>query len=264
MLKNLKPSATYSVRVLAYSASGHGPSSPTVQGKTLRETSYNVSLIWASATGIYSTDVLGDSVHKLVPAVQWASSVGRHNPYISSLAWHKGSSLYFALSNGSVFHYDADRSTPKVTQVLGVSYAQSIAYDYIGQKLYWSNPKQQMILRCNAGACDHSSEKMEWLHIITMAKEIAVDSMQGILVWNTGHTLEACRMNSYSRTDLYQTGLFSGVQITGFTLDSDLPRAYFVTRSSSGSDLWKLGYDLRRKQKPTLITRLTDANLLGK
>lgn len=224
---------------------------------------YNISLLWASGSGIYDTDVLGDNVQQLVSAEQWSVGSGRYTPYVSSVAWHTGKSLYYALSNGSVFYYNAEGSVPKITQVRGISYAQSIAYDYIGQKLYWSNPKRQMVLRCSVGGCDNSADKMEWLRIVTMAKEIAIDSLKGTLVWNTGHSLEASKLNGYHPIVLYQTGLFSGVQIMGFTLDGS-DHVYFVTRSSSGSVLRQLTYDKRGRPRPVEIARFNEINLLGK
>lgn len=50
----------------------------------------------------------------------------------------------------------------------------------------------------------------EALQIVTIAREIAVDSYKGDLVWTTGHSIEMSRMNGYDHETLFQNGLFSG------------------------------------------------------
>lgn len=38
-----------------------------------------------------------------------------------------------------------DRRTGDTVNIFHISYATSIAFDWLGQKLYWSNPKQNVV-----------------------------------------------------------------------------------------------------------------------
>jgi proto-oncogene tyrosine-protein kinase ROS len=287
--------------VLAYTASGRGPLSSPKRGKTLRESASDITLLWGSQTGLYSTNTLGEDVQLLTTSpssdTEWKTpsviSVGNHesaSAYMWSLTWYE-TSVFFALSNGSVFYYDSrslqhpvsvspkplkDSSSglkhPKVSLLKGISYAQSIAFDYIGQRLYWSNPKQQTILRCTftldgsgvpSSVMSSSASRAERLQLVTMAREIAVDSFKGLLLWSTGHSLEMSRLNGYSHGTLFQTGLFSGAQIMGITLDTDQSRIYWITRSSTGSKLQRLSYNIRGAQLPMVIANYDDMTIAG-
>ncbi|CAG7731891.1 unnamed protein product [Allacma fusca] len=268
VLRNLRPSSAYEIQILAYSSSGRGPLSVLLRGKTLRETAFNISLLWASQMGLYSTDTLGENVQQLVSAQQFIPNV--QGLMISSLAWHDHASVYFALTNGTIFHYVAENQTtnPKLTQIRSISYAHSIAFDYIGQKLYWSNPKRQAILRCSIGLCDESRENVELLQVVTIAREIAIDSENAFLLWSTGHSLEISRLNGYNHSVLYQTGLFSGVQIMGLTVDTgvlsglDKSKVYFITRSSTGSKLWEMRYT-ENQQAPKIVANFNEVSITG-
>lgn len=154
-----------------------------------------------------------------------------------------------------------------VSLISGISFAQSIAFDYIGQRLYWSNPKVQTIYRCalttlittNTTSC----QTREPLQVVTMAREIAVDSYKGLLLWSTGHSIEMSRMNGYAHGTLVQNGLFSGKQIMGMTLDTEQSRIYWITRSASGSSLQRLQYNIRGAQMPMVIANFEDTSITG-
>lgn len=148
--------------------------------------------------------------------------------------------------------------------IKGISFAQSIAFDYIGQRLYWSNPKQQTIYRCFLrGSGSLKCESRERLQLVTMAREIAVDAYKGHILWSTGHSIEMSRMNGYAHGTLFQHGLFSGKQIMGMTLDTEQSRVYWITRSASGSSLQRLQYNIRGVQMPMVIANYDDTTITG-
>lgn len=153
-----------------------------------------------------------------------------------------------------------------MTLLKGISFAQSIAFDYIGQRLYWSNPRQQTIFRCPLPLL--SSEEVECssrepLQLVTMAQEIAVDSYKGLLLWSTGHSIEMSRLNGYAHGTLFQNGMFSGKQIMGMTLDTEQSRIYWITRSASGSVVQRLQYNIRGAQLPMVIANYEDTSITG-
>lgn len=52
----------------------------------------------------------------------------------------------------------------------------------------------------------------EPLPILTVAKELNVDSIEGFIYWSTGHAVECARLNGKQRKTYYPAELFSGKQ----------------------------------------------------
>lgn len=110
-LPDLRPSTFYSVQVAAYSAGGgRGRWSLPSRGKTLARSAHNISLLWGSGQGLYATDTLGEEL-TLLTGGDWG--VGRKGGSkqiqpspntVASLTWWE-STVFYALSNGSVFVY---------------------------------------------------------------------------------------------------------------------------------------------------------------
>ena len=255
--------------MLAYSPNGRGPLSLPFRGRTLRETGYNISFLWGSDSGLYSSDPLGENVNHLVFPTQWKNT--GENWSISSMTWHE-SSVFFSTNNGSVYHYDGGRglnnaspAAAGVKHLRGISFAHSVAFDYMGEKLYWSNPKKQAILRCNLKDIDSGNIKLssEWLPVMTTAQEIVIDSYKALLLWTTGHSLEVSKLNGYHHSVLYSVGLFTGIRIMGITLDTDQSRIYWISRSSSGSTLYRLSYNVKSTQVPSVIANFDDISISG-
>jgi len=263
VIENLRPSTFYNIQVRAY-VQNHffGPLSPPVKGRTLRESGHNISFYWSAHNGLYETNAIGENVQLLVPTNN-----------ISMLTWFDDSVVY-ALNNGSVFLYESEASrvavnsnlSPKAIPISDIKYAKSLAYDYIGQKLYWSNPKEQSMFRCNMKLSSTGArcELKERLPIVTMAWEMALDCPEGLLIWTTGHSLEKAKLNGQYQGTLYQTGLFSGVRILGITLDTYQSRIYWVSRSAAGSTLQRLGYNIKSAQLPMVIEKSQLAFVPGK
>jgi hypothetical protein len=235
------------------------------RGRTLRETGYNISFLWGSDSGLYSSDPLGENVHRLVFPAQWKEA--EENWTISSLTWHETTSVFFSTNNGSVFGYDGGRgmATSGVKHLKGISYAQSLAFDYMGERLYWSNPKKQALLRCSLKEIEAGNVKTgaEWLPVMTTAQEIAIDSYKALLLWSTDHSIEMSRLNGHQHSVLHSVGLFTGKRIMGIALDTDQSRIYWISRSSTGSDLYRLSYNVKSTQAPSLIAKFDDVSISG-
>lgn len=48
--------------------------------------------------------------------------------------------------------------------------------------------------------------------IVTVAKELTIDSLGAYIYWNTGHAVEAARLNGENKMIYYPAQLFSGKQ----------------------------------------------------
>jgi len=57
-----------------------------------------------------------------------------------------------------------------------------------------------------------TGSQQEPLPILTIAKELSVDSEHAFIYWSTGHAVENARLNGENRTVYYPAQLFSGKQ----------------------------------------------------
>lgn len=48
--------------------------------------------------------------------------------------------------------------------------------------------------------------------IVTVAKELTIDSLGAYIYWNTGHAVEAARLNGENKIVYFPAQLFSGKQ----------------------------------------------------
>lgn len=92
----------------------------------------------------------------------------------------------------------------------------------------------------------------EPLPILTIAKELSVDSENAFIYWSTGHAVESARLNGESRRVYYPAQLFSGKQVMGVTMNMDDRHLYWIVRSSEGSTLYKA---------PMMDARTIDLNI---
>jgi hypothetical protein len=56
------------------------------------------------------------------------------------------------------------------------------------------------------------AEESELLPLITVAKELRLDSEHAQLYWSTGHAMESARLDGKNRTVYFRAQLFSGKQ----------------------------------------------------
>ncbi|XP_044740104.1 proto-oncogene tyrosine-protein kinase ROS [Chrysoperla carnea] len=220
-INNLKENTEYIFKTAAYTRSGRGPWSSEFRGRTLN-TSSNVKFVWSAKEGLLWSDVTGDSVHILLH---------KTNEYhVTDITWFNNI-LYMATNTTRVYQYDLN--SERLDQMNEIDSASSIAVDWIGKKLYWSNPKQQLITRGNLNGGQH-----EPLPIVTLARELNIDSINAYLYWSNGHSVECARLNGAERRPYYSGQLFSGKQVMGLTIDIDQHIVYWIVRSFEGSTLF--------------------------
>jgi len=214
-----------------------------------------VSFFWASESGLYGTDALGDSVKPLL----FPSS----KDSISSMT-ASSFAIFFSLTNGSVFQYPFARS--KLSHLDGITFAHSISFDPTGQKIYWSNPKKQAILRASVHDAqeDRIQVTPEYLPVVTTALEITLDSARALLIWTTGHSIEISRLNGRNQQNLVSVGLFSGIRILSVSVDTEAERIFWLTRSSTGSALFQMNYNRGTStETPKEIARFEETSFTG-
>lgn len=97
--------------------------------------------------------------------------------------------------------------------------------------------------------------QQEPLPILTLAKELNIDSIKAYLYWSTGFAVKCAHLNGEDSLEYHPVQLFSGRQglyflfksmnlkffflVMGLTLDVDSKFVYWIVRGSEGSNLFR-------------------------
>lgn len=138
-IKNLRENTEYEIEAAAYTSSGTGPWSKEFRGKTLRRPVYDKypAIIWSASEGVLTSDVTGENVQSLIHKSRMKDYV------ITDIAWYRNQ-LYLVSNTSHIYWYNmTNHRSGRMSDIDSVG---SVAVDWIGRKLYWSNPKQQLVV----------------------------------------------------------------------------------------------------------------------
>ncbi|XP_065345977.1 proto-oncogene tyrosine-protein kinase ROS isoform X2 [Cloeon dipterum] len=247
-LSPIQPFTHYTFRVGAYTSSGRGPWSSEFHGRSFRAPKpgqKEVTIVWGTEEGLVQTDTTGDNLETLVHSDLLRDL--NTALFVTTVAWFKDM-LYFSTNSSKTMWFNT--TSKEHGLVAGVDSAGSIAVDWLGKRLYWSNPKQSMIKRCGL-----NGEDPEPLPIFEVAKEIHVDSLNAYIYWSTSYTVASSRLNGQNKTVYYSAQLFSGMQVMGITLDTERSVIFWIVRSNDGSMLYKAPMSLSNQKdvRPKVI-----------
>ncbi|CAH2047113.1 unnamed protein product, partial [Iphiclides podalirius] len=225
VVQNLEQDAEYVIKVAARTESGSGPWSSEFVGKTLASTptTLHSTLLWSGPDGLLQTDLTGENLQTIIHRSHMK------NFYITDISWYRDK-LYLVTNASTVIWYNTTSYEKGIMP--NMENVGSLAVDWVGKKIYWSNPKQQLITRGN-----FDGGNREPVPIVTVAKEITIDSLGAYIYWNTGHAVEAARLNGENKIIYYPAQLFSGKQVMGLTTDLEKKWLYWLVRSYDGSEL---------------------------
>ncbi|KAJ0183261.1 hypothetical protein K1T71_001237 [Dendrolimus kikuchii] len=256
IVEDLKQDAEYTIKVAAVTVSGSGPWSSEFIGRTFASspTTLHSTLLWSGPDGLLQTDLTGDNLQTLIHRGHL------ENIHITDISWYRDK-LYLVTNASTVMWFNTT-STAKGF-LPNMDNVGSLAVDWVGKKIYWSNPKQQLITRGN-----FDGSNREPVPIVTVAKELTIDSLGAYIYWNTGHAVEAARLNGENKIIYYPAQLFSGKQVMGLTTDLDKKWLYWLVRSYDGSELHRaqtadqISYGVNEVSS-SLVTRLPGTATLG-
>ncbi|XP_072932674.1 proto-oncogene tyrosine-protein kinase ROS [Epargyreus clarus] len=225
VVEKLKQNTEYTIRVAAVTTSGSGPWSSEFVGKTLASspTTLHSTLLWSGPDGLLQTDLTGDNLQTLIHRAHLKKF------YITDISWYRDK-LYLVTNASTVLWYNT--TSHAMDLMSNMENVGSLAVDWVGKKIYWSNPKQQLITRGNFDGTNR-----EPVPIVTVAKELTIDSLGAYIYWNTGHAVEAAKLNGENKIIYYPAQLFSGKQVMGLTADLEQKWLYWLVRSYDGSEL---------------------------
>lgn len=134
-INNLKENTEYVLKVAAYTKSGKGPWSSEFKGITLNRYK-NPIILWSAAEGLLKSNAAGENVETVIHKSRMK---GFH---FTDITWYQDK-IYLVTNNSHVHWYNL--TSHKKGQLEDMESVGSIAVDWIGKKLYWSNPKQQLV-----------------------------------------------------------------------------------------------------------------------
>lgn len=222
-VNKLHPNTNYKFRTAAYTSAGRGPFSTEFRTRTLKSP-HDRYLIWSSNDGLLQSDVLGEHIHTLIP------KAGIENQNITDITWYED--VVFFVSNSSLKYYNRTSGFHDVLK--GFDLVQSIAFDWIGRRIYWFNRQSQLIIRANLSGY----EQEPLISLPASDTDLKIDSLHGYLYFSSGHAVEYCRLNGKNRREYYRTEVYAGKQVMGLTLDIDNQRLFWIVRGYDGSSLF--------------------------
>ncbi|XP_074098359.1 receptor protein-tyrosine kinase sevenless isoform X3 [Cotesia typhae] len=253
---NLREKSEYTIKAAAYTHAGRGPWSSEFRGKTLRENSH-ASILWSANEGLLKSDVTGENVNTLIYKDMLKDNDNDY--YIIDASWYEDT-LYFVGNNSALYRYNI---TSHQKTKLNINSVGTVAVDWFAKKLYWANPKQQIITRANL-----NGTQQEPMSILAIVKELIIDSQEAYLYWSTGHAVEVARLNGLDRRYYHSDEIFNGKQVMGLTIDTENRYVYWIVRSyESGSIVYRAPTSERipmnQRLVPEKVSSLQYPNIQG-
>lgn len=138
----LREDTPYVVKAAAYTSAGVGPWSSEFRARTLRSHPPPATVLWSAAEGLLRSDVTADRVEVLVHAASLRDGRSAAPFHAAGLAWWRDR-VYLAANTSMVYVYNL--TSRELARLQHLDNVGSIAVDWVGQRLYWSNPKQQLV-----------------------------------------------------------------------------------------------------------------------
>ncbi|XP_062538058.1 proto-oncogene tyrosine-protein kinase ROS isoform X3 [Armigeres subalbatus] len=219
----ISPGQEYLIKAAAYTDAGQGPWSPEFRVRTLKDT-HDRHLVWSGSDGILRSDVIGDSVETLVGRTELEDGE------VTDIAWFEDI-LYVVSSSTLLFYNQSEGGVSKLRELESV---ECVAVDWIGRRLYFYNPSQQMIMRSSL-----HGEQPEPIHNVNNVRAIKFDALRGFIYHFTAYVVEAFRLNGKDRHSYYmENNRFAGKEVIGMTLDMDSKKIYWIVRAMNNLEVF--------------------------
>lgn len=135
-IKNLTDDTEYVIKVAASTSSGKGPWSSEFKGVSLKKQLNNPMIFWSANEGLLKSDPIGENVEILIHRSDIKGAL------FKDLTWYEDK-IYIVTNMSQVIWYNL--TTHETGHFLNIDSVDSIAIDWLGKKLYWSNLKQQVV-----------------------------------------------------------------------------------------------------------------------
>ncbi|NWH66941.1 ROS1 kinase, partial [Geococcyx californianus] len=156
--------------------------------------------------------------------------------FFQDLDWYNDT-LYWINSMGEVQTWSLSKreGTTENTYVSRIRNARVLAYDWLGQFLYWTGKANTIYRKSLLGG--HMDVVA---HVVFLVKDLVVDSVNGYLYWATTYSVESARLNGEEYLMLQEHLQFSGKQVIGLTLDFTYGFLYWLVQDSLCLNLYRV------------------------
>ncbi|NXP12967.1 ROS1 kinase, partial [Thinocorus orbignyianus] len=218
-VKKLASFTTYEVSVRAVSPAGEGPWSESFRGTTLEEAEEEPYILAVGTEGLWKQRLDSYGPGELLY---------HHIRNISDLDWYNDT-LYWINSMGEVQTWSLNKRevTTENTHISDIRNAKMLAFDWLGQCLYWAGKANTIYRKSLLGG-----DMDVVAHVLFPVKDLIVDSVNGYLYWATMYSVESARLNGEEYLMLQEQLLFSGKQVVGLTLDLTYGFLYWFVQDS--------------------------------
>ncbi|GFN97601.1 tyrosine-protein kinase receptor [Plakobranchus ocellatus] len=217
---NLRPDTVYTLAVRAVSQSGEGPWSEQFIGRTLKADGLSV-FMGIKGGKIVLKDISNGSTTNVVNFLSDARDIDWYEDIVLWVTDQGRLSVY----NRTSLHKRHLKS-PK-----GEVYC--VAYDWIGRKVYWSEPENGVIRRSDLTGIGSDYVRQE-----AMVRDLAVDAIGGHLYWATFYKIEASRLHGDEHIDIFSVPYFSGRRVISLTLDLESKKVFWYVMSSDSPSVY--------------------------
>ncbi|NXX83464.1 ROS1 kinase, partial [Urocolius indicus] len=218
-VKKMTSFTEYEVSVRAVSPAGEGPWSESFRGTTLQEAEEEPYILAVGVEGLWKQHLDSYGPGELLYS---------HIRNITDLDWYNDT-LYWINSMGEIqtWSWKETEGTSENTYVSDIRNAKILAFDWLGQCLYWAGKANTIYRKSLPG--DHIDVVA---HVMLPVKDLVVDSLNGYLYWATLYSVESTRLNGEEYFMLQEQLQFSGKQVVGLTLDLSCGFLYWLVQDS--------------------------------
>ncbi|NXE26582.1 ROS1 kinase, partial [Ardeotis kori] len=226
-VKQLASFTAYEMSVRAVSPAGEGPWSESFRGTTLEEAEEEPYMLAVGAEGLWK-----QRLDSYGPGELLYPHIGN----ISDLDWYNDT-LYWINSMGEVQTWSLNKKerTTENTYLSDIRNARVLAFDWLGQCLYWAGKANTIYRKSVLGG--HMDVVA---HVVFLVKNLVVDSVNGYLYWATTYSVESTRLNGEEYVMLQEHLQFSGKQVAGLTLDFSYGFLYWLVQDGLCLNLYRV------------------------
>ncbi|NXT80261.1 ROS1 kinase, partial [Zapornia atra] len=225
-MKELASFTAYEISVRAVSPAGEGPWSESFRGTTLEAAEEEPYVLAVGTEGLWKQRLDSYGPGELLYP---------HIRNISDLDWYNGT-LYWINPTGEVQTWPLNKreGTSENTYVSNIRNARVLAFDWLGQCLYWAGKANTIYRKSLLGG--HMDVVAP---VVFLVKDLVVDSVNGYLYWATMYSVESARLNGEEYLMLQEQPHFSGKQVVGLTLDLTYGFLYWLVQDSLCLNLYR-------------------------
>ncbi|KAM4694286.1 proto-oncogene tyrosine-protein kinase ROS [Discoglossus pictus] len=216
-ITELNQSAQYEVTVQASSPAGASQWTVPIKGTTLHPAVEDPYFLAVGVDGIWR-----QPLDKFGPGI----FISENPRLVSDMDWYNGT-LYWSNETGHVNMWNTKEALDyNVSHIPGVKRVGSLAFDWLGQSIYWSDKANSKIYRRSFITRD-----IETVTVVTyLVTDLVVDSVNAFIYWCTDYTVESSRLNGHGKLILQELRPLSSTKVVAVTMDIKSGLLYWLVK----------------------------------